>query len=114
MPPTVLQRPGDRIQSGSTRHKRRQNGKATNIMDNWTIRNRGWTRRGLLLQASAAAMAAASGLYPLRGKAADIALEFDGSTFQLAAPEPNPKHGGVLRFGVLNRPPHFDFHQSGT
>ena len=40
--------------------------------------------------------------------------EFDGSKFQLAAPEPNPKRGGVLRVGILNRLPHFDFHQSGT
>ena len=40
--------------------------------------------------------------------------EFDGSKFQLAAPEPNPKKGGVLRYGITMRPPHFDFHQSGT
>ena len=32
----------------------------------------------------------------------------------MAAPEPNPKRGGVLRYGILNRPPHFDVHQSGT
>ena len=32
----------------------------------------------------------------------------------MAAPEPNPKKGGVLRYGILNRPPHFDVHQSGT
>ena len=41
-------------------------------------------------------------------------MEFDGSKFQLAAPEPNPKSGGVLRYGITSRPPHFDFHQSGT
>jgi ABC-type transport system substrate-binding protein len=40
--------------------------------------------------------------------------EFDGSKFQLAAPEPNPKKGGVLRYGITMRAPHFDFHQSGT
>ena len=45
---------------------------------------------------------------------AEIPIEYDGSKFQLAAPEPNPKHGGVLRVGILNRLPHFDFHQSGT
>src|SRR5678815_4222824 len=45
---------------------------------------------------------------------AEIPNEYDGSKFQLAAPEPNPKHGGVLRIGILNRLPHFDFHQSGT
>ena len=41
-------------------------------------------------------------------------MEFDGSKFQLAAPEPNPKHGGMLRIGITMRPPHFDVHQSGT
>ena len=41
-------------------------------------------------------------------------MEFDGSKFQLAAPEPNPKSGGVLKYGITMRPPHFDFHQSGT
>jgi len=40
--------------------------------------------------------------------------EFDGSKFQLKAPEPNPKSGGVLKYGITMRPPHFDFHQSGT
>jgi len=43
-----------------------------------------------------------------------VPLEFDGSKFHLAAPGPNPKHGGVLRMGITNRPPHFDLHQSGT
>ena len=45
---------------------------------------------------------------------AEIPNEYDGSKFQLAAPEPNPKRGGVLRMGILSRLPHFDFHQSGT
>ena len=74
--------------------------------------NRRWTRRGFL-QGSAAAMAAAYGLRPDYALA-DIPNQFDGSKFQLAAPEANPKHGGVLRFGILNRLPHFDFQQSGT
>ena len=39
---------------------------------------------------------------------------FDGSAFKLQAPEPNPRRGGVLRYGVLNAPAHFDVHQSGT
>jgi ABC-type transport system substrate-binding protein len=43
-----------------------------------------------------------------------VPMEFDGSKFQLAAPEPNPKSGGVLKYGITMRPPHFDFHQSGT
>jgi ABC-type transport system substrate-binding protein len=73
----------------------------------------GWSRRGFL-QGSAAAMAAAYGMAPRYGLAADIPLQYDGSKFQLAAPEPNPKRGGVLRYAITSRPPHFDVHQSGT
>jgi peptide/nickel transport system substrate-binding protein len=67
-----------------------------------------------VLRGSAAALIGAYGLGPRYGLAADIPLEYDGSKFQMAAPEPNPKRGGVLRYGILNRPPHFDVHQSGT
>ena len=66
------------------------------------------------LKAGAAVAAGAYGLAPMYGLAADIPMQFDGSKFQLAAPEPNPKSGGVLRYGILNRLPHFDVHQSGT
>jgi peptide/nickel transport system substrate-binding protein len=69
-----------------------------------------WTRRDALK--AGAAMIAAS-LLPGRALAA-IPNEFDGSKFQLAAPEPNPKRGGTLRYGITMRMPHFDFHQSGT
>jgi peptide/nickel transport system substrate-binding protein len=72
-----------------------------------------WTRRGFL-QGSAAAMASINGLTARLGYAAEVPYEFDGSTFQLAAPEPNPKRGGVWRDGILMRPPHFDIHQAGT
>ena len=71
------------------------------------------SRRDMLL-GSAAALMGAYGLAPRYGLAADIPLEYDGSKFQMAAPEPNPKPGGVMRYGILNRPPHFDVHQSGT
>src|SRR5690348_10639847 len=71
------------------------------------------TRRGLL-GSGAALLAGSYGLDPSLGLAADVPLEFDGSKFQLAAPEQNPKYGGVLRIGITNRPPHFDLHQSGT
>ena len=81
-------------------------------MNGMNTSNRGWTRRGFL-RGSTAAMAAAYGLRPAHTLAA-IPNEFDGSKFQLAAPEPNPKRGGVLRVGILNRLPHFDFQQSGT
>src|SRR5271170_6405291 len=72
-----------------------------------------WTRRGFL-QGSAAVAAGVYGLPGRLGHAAEIPDQFHGSKFQLAAPEPNPKSGGVLRYGVLMRPPHFDIHQSGT
>jgi peptide/nickel transport system substrate-binding protein len=72
-----------------------------------------WTRRGFL-QGSAAVMAGVYGLPGRLGYAAEVPNEFDGSKFQLKAPEPNPKHGGVLRYGITMRPPHFDVHQSGT
>ena len=72
-----------------------------------------WSRRDML-RASAAAMMGTYGLAPRYGLAADIPYEYDGSKFQMTAPEPNPKRGGVMRYGILNRPPHFDVHQSGT
>src|SRR5215467_6953938 len=69
-----------------------------------------WTRRRVLKAGTA--MTAAS-LLPFRALAA-VPNEYDGSKFQLAAPEPNPKRGGTLRYGITMRMPHFDFHQSGT
>jgi peptide/nickel transport system substrate-binding protein len=72
-----------------------------------------WTRREFL-KTSAAAAASAYGLPWGTAWAADVPMEFDGSKFQLAAPEPNPKRGGTLRYGITMRPPHFDVHQSGT
>jgi len=72
----------------------------------------GVSRRDVL-RGGAAALAAAYGLRPDWAVAA-VPLEFDGKSFQLAAPEPNPKRGGVLKYGITSRLPHFDFHQSGT
>jgi len=69
-----------------------------------------WTRRRVL-EAGTAMTAAA--LLPFRALAT-APNEFDGSKFQLAAPEPNPKRGGTLRYGITMRMPHFDVHQSGT
>jgi ABC-type transport system substrate-binding protein len=73
----------------------------------------GWSRRGFL-QGSAAVAASICGLPGNLVHAAEIPNEFDGSKFQLKAPEPNAKSGGVLRYGITMRPPHFDVHQSGT
>jgi ABC-type transport system substrate-binding protein len=72
-----------------------------------------WTRRGFL-KGSAAAVAGVYGIPWRLVDAAEIPNEFDGSKFQLRAPESNPKSGGVLRYGITMRPPHFDIHQSGT
>lgn len=73
-----------------------------------------WGRRQILQAGALGGAAIATGLGPHRGLAAQIPLEYDGRGFQLAAPEPNPKRGGVLRYAITNRPPHFDVHQSGT
>ena len=72
-----------------------------------------WSRRDAL-RGGVAALLGSYALTPRYGLAADIPYEYDGSKFQMMAPEPNPKRGGVMRYGILNRPPHFDVHQSGT
>ncbi|MSP04086.1 MAG: twin-arginine translocation signal domain-containing protein [Acetobacteraceae bacterium] len=69
-----------------------------------------WSRRDLLKTSAAAAVLGLPPGYAL----AQVANEFDGSKFQLAAPEPNPKRGGVMKVGITSRQPHFDLHQSGT
>src|SRR5256885_1046994 len=71
----------------------------------------GFTRRDFLATTALAAGAYGVGWRP--GQAAGP-TEFDGSKFQLKAPEANPKSGGVLRYRVSSRPPHFDVNQSGT
>lgn len=71
------------------------------------------TRRGFL-KGSAAMMIAAYGLGTAGGARAAVPMQMDGSKFKLAAPEPGAKSGGVMRYGITMRPPHLDFHQSGT
>ena len=56
-----------------------------------------WSRRAML-RGSAAALMGGYGLAPRYGLAADIPSEYDGSKFQMAAPEPNAKSGGVMRY----------------
>src|SRR5438128_1963014 len=73
-----------------------------------------WSRRDFIKVSGAAAAAGMWGLSPRLSRAAAVPSEFDGAKFKLAAPEPNPKAGGVLRVGMPNRAPHFDLHQSGT
>jgi peptide/nickel transport system substrate-binding protein len=75
---------------------------------------RPWWNRRQFLQGSAAIAAGAYRLSPGFALTAEIPDKYDGSKFQLKAPEANAKSGGVLRAGFPNRPPHFDLHQSGT
>ena len=65
------------------------------------------------IKGSAAATATVFGM-PWQALAQGVPNEFDGSKFKLAAPEANPKSGGVLKYAITSRPPHFDMHQSGT
>ncbi|HEX4891754.1 MAG TPA: ABC transporter substrate-binding protein [Hyphomicrobiaceae bacterium] len=81
----------------------------TKVRHPWSSPN----RRQILKGGAAATLAAAYGLRP-DWALANVPAEFDGKSFQLAAPEPNAKRGGVLRYGITSRPPHFDVHQSGT
>ena len=75
--------------------------------------NSPWPRRRFL-QGGTAVTAAALGLLPDVSLAQGVPNQFDGTKFQLAAAEPNPKRGGVLRVAFTSRQPHFDIHQSGT
>ena len=80
-------------------------------MDRRHSRGYAWTRRGFLGLTAGATLGAYG--WSL-GLAADVPSTFDGSNFQLRAPETTPKRGGVFRYGVLSAPAHFDVHQSGT
>ena len=59
-------------------------------------RGPGFARRSFM---QAASLAGLGGLMP-REAVAQVPLQYDGSKFQLRAPEPNAKPGGVLRLGV--------------
>src|SRR2546428_9881883 len=80
-------------------------------MDSQYARWDWFTRRTFL----GTAAGAAAGIYGLaQGLAAEVPDTFDNKSFTLRAPEANAKRGGVLRYGVLSAPAHFDVHQSGT
>jgi ABC-type transport system substrate-binding protein len=81
-------------------------------MDNREERSR--VNRRAFVKGSSAALGATVFGMPWWALAEGVPNEFDGSKFQLKAPEPNPKSGGVLKYAITSRPPHFDFHQSGT
>src|SRR5438128_10893663 len=69
------------------------------------------TRRAFL----GTAVGAAAGVYGLSLSLPSVVPRvFAAPDFQLRAPEPHAKRGGVLRYGIHNAPSHFDLHQSGT
>src|SRR5258707_1901186 len=87
------------------------NGRKRKMQDHESRRSR--VKRREFVKGAAALGAGAA--FPWQfARAEGVANEFDGWKFQLAAPEPNPKSGGVLKYGITMRPPHFDFHQTGT
>ena len=69
-----------------------------------------YTRRRLL----GTALGAAAGAYGLTQGLTGTPQVWAAPDFKLRAPEPNAKRGGVLRYGLLSAPAHFDIHQSGT
>ena len=71
-------------------------------------------RRGFVKGAAALSAGAMGFPWQQLAWAQNVPTEYDGSKFQLKAPEPNPKSGGVLKYAITSRPPHFDMHQSGT
>jgi peptide/nickel transport system substrate-binding protein len=79
-------------------------------------KRKGVNRRSFVKGAAAMGAMSGAGAFglPFHAWAQGVPMEYDGSKFQLKAAEPNAKSGGVLKYGITSRPPHFDFHQSGT
>src|SRR5882672_12829306 len=73
-------------------------------------------RAGIQRRAFLKTLGLASGSLMLSGLPSLLAQtgQSGSSPFQLQAPEPHPKYGGTLRYGILSAPAHFDVHQSGT
>ena len=69
-----------------------------------------YTRRRVL----GTALGATAGAYGLTQGLTGTPQVWAAPDFKLRAPEPNAKRGGVLRYGILSAPAHFDIHQSGT
>src|SRR5919199_1344381 len=73
-----------------------------------------WLTRRTFLGTAAGAAASVYALPLLLPECPVVPTAFAAADFKLRAPEPNPKYGGVLRYGITSTPPHFDIHQSGT
>lgn len=80
-------------------------------MQHRDVRSTGLSRRAFLGSMAGAAV----GAYGLTvGVQGEVPQVWAAQDFKLRAPEPNARRGGVLRYGVLSAPAHFDVHQSGT
>jgi peptide/nickel transport system substrate-binding protein len=73
-----------------------------------------WLTRRAFLGTAAGVAASVYGLPLLLPERPAVPAACAAADFTLRAPEPNPKYGGVLRYGMTSTPPHFDIHQSGT
>src|SRR5574341_293397 len=73
-----------------------------------------WLTRRAFLGTVAGAAATVSGFPMLLPQSPAVPAAYAAADFKLRAPEPNPKYGGILRYGMPSTPPHFDIHQSGT
>ena len=71
----------------------------------------GLTRRGFL---GTVAGAAVGGYGLTLGGLGELSRVWAAPDFKLRAAEPHARRGGVLRYGILSAPAHFDVHQSGT
>jgi len=71
-----------------------------------------WLTRRAFLGTAAGAAAGAYGL--ALGVSGELPQAWAAPDFKLRAAEPNAKRGGILRYGILSAPAHFDVHQSGT
>src|SRR3989454_11446056 len=99
------------LRQSSALPRDRIEGKSCMGMNHLVSRLPWFTRRAFLGTAAGAAL----GAYGVSlGLAAEVPDVFDGTQFKLRAPEPSAKRGGLLRYGVLSAPAHFDVHQSGT
>jgi peptide/nickel transport system substrate-binding protein len=73
-----------------------------------------WLTRRAFLGTAAGIAASVYGLPLLLPEHPALPAAYAAADFTLRAPEPNPKYGGILRYGMTSTPPHFDIHQSGT
>src|SRR5438093_11256853 len=73
-----------------------------------------WLTRRAFLGTAAGAAAAVYGIPLILPERPTVPAAYAAADFKLRAPEPKPKYGGVLRYGITSTPPHIDSHPSAT